>query len=59
MKMLGYILAILVATVPLLWLEDYTITHPVWWTATSLYYLGRLFGYFEGLKEKEDESCKE
>ena len=59
MKILSYILIALVATVPGLWIENYIFTAPIWWTVVLAYLLGRLFGYFAGKREKEDEKCKE
>ena len=59
MKILSYILVVLVATVPRLWIKDYTPISPVWWTVTQAWIIGNLFGYLEGLrkgkKEKENE----
>ena len=39
-----YILAILIAIVPLLWIEDYYFTNAVWWTVIGAWHLGTLFG---------------
>lgn len=47
MKFLRYLFAGLIAVLPMLWLDDYTITNPVWWTVVSAWHLGTLFGYFE------------
>ena len=54
MKILSYILIALVATVPTFWIENYILS-PIWWTVVAAHLLGRLFGYFEGLKEKKKE----
>lgn len=55
MKVIKYLLIALVATVPGLWIENYSFTTPVWWTVVLAYLIGRLFGYFEGLKKKEKD----
>lgn len=59
MRLLSYLLTVVVATIPMLWIEQYTVTNPICWTVVVAHLLGRLFGYFEGLckkkKEKEDE----
>ena len=55
MKILNYILTVLIATVPNLWIEDYTVTNPIWWTVTSSWIIGNCFGYLEGLREKKKE----
>lgn len=47
MRFLSYIFAILVATLPMLWIDDYRITNSIWWTVTLAWHLGRLFGWFE------------
>lgn len=53
MRIISFILIALVATVPGLWIKEYIFTNPVWWTVLSAHLLGRLFGYFEGKKDKE------
>ena len=53
MRLLSYLLTVAVTTVPMLWIEQYTVTNPICWTVVLAYLVGRLFGYFEGLKEKE------
>lgn len=61
MKILNYILTVLIATVPRLWIEDYIVTNPIWWTVTLSWIIGNCLGNLEGLckKDKEDKSCKE
>ena len=53
MKIIKYLLIAFVATVPGLWIENYSFTTPIWWTVVLAHLIGRLFGYFEGLKNKE------
>lgn len=53
MRIISFILIALVATVPTLWVENYIFTNPIWWTVVIAYFLGNLFGYFEGLRKKE------
>ena len=55
MRILNYILIILVATVPGFWIENYAETYSVFWTVLAAHLLGRLFGYFEGKRERKDE----
>ena len=55
MRIISFILIALVATVPGLWIKEYTFTNPVWWTVVIANFLGNLFGYFEGLKKKEKQ----
>lgn len=58
MKILNFILIALVATVPGLWIKEYTFTNPVWWTVVLASFFGNLFGYLEGIKKKEKENNK-
>ena len=59
MRIISFILIALVATIPALWIENYIFTNTIWWTVVMAYFLGNLFGYFEGIrkekKEKDDE----
>lgn len=55
MRLLSYLLTVVVATVPMLWIEQYTVTNPICWTVVAAHLLGRLFGYFEGRKEKRNK----
>ena len=55
MRLLSYLLTVVVATVPMLWIEQYTVTNPICWTVVAAHLLGRVFGYFEGRKEKKKE----
>ena len=59
MKILDYVLTALVGVVPMFWIEDYTVTSPVWWTVVLAWIISKQLGYFTGLEEKEDETCKE
>ena len=58
MRILGTILSCIVAVLPIVWLENYTVTNSIWWTVVLAWAFGRLFGYFEGLKAKEKENEK-
>jgi hypothetical protein len=51
MRKLGYLFAIIVAILPMLWTENYTFRNPVWWTVVIAWYGGRLFGWFEGMED--------
>ena len=53
MRIISYLLTGLVATIPGLWIEEYTFTKPVWWTVVLVYFFGNLFGYFEGIRKKK------
>lgn len=55
MRLLSYLLTVAVATVPMLWIEEYAITNPICWTVVASHLIGRLFGYFEGLKKEKDD----
>ena len=55
MKILNYVLVALIAVVPIFWIENYTVTNPVWWTVVSAWIIGRLFGYLDGKREEGDE----
>ena len=59
MKILHYVRVALIAVVPGLWIKDYTVTNPIWWTVVLAWNISNLIGYFEGQKEKEKELCKE
>jgi hypothetical protein len=58
--LIKYIFVGLAATVPSLWIEEYTFTNPIWWTVMLILLLGNFNGYMEGIKknkekEKQDE----
>ena len=55
MRILSYMLIILVATVPGFWIENYAENYSVFWTVLGAHLLGRLFGYFEGKRVKDDK----
>ena len=55
MRLLSYLLTAVIATVPMLWIEQYTITNPIWWTVVIANFLGNLFGRFEGIAENKKE----
>lgn len=58
MKIIIYILTALIASAPMLWIEEYTPSKPVWWTVIIVWLLGQAIGYIEGLKEKKKEKTK-
>ena len=39
-----YILPLIVAFVPGLWIEDYNLTNPIWWTVMATWFFGDLRG---------------
>lgn len=47
MKHLGLLFTILISILPMLWIEDYTVSHSIWWTVMGAWLLGRVFGWFE------------
>lgn len=47
MKYLSYILAGLIAVLPMIWIDNYTISNPVWWTVVGAWHFGRLLGMME------------
>ena len=59
MKIIIYILTALIASVPILWIEEYTPSKPVWWTVVIIWFLGNGLGYLEGLYEKKKEKKDE
>ena len=46
MKFLRYLFAGLIAVLPMLWIDDYTIHNPIWWTVVLAWHLGMVFGYY-------------
>lgn len=54
MKYLSYFLSGLIAVLPMLWIEDYTLTNPVWWTVFSAWNLGRIWTLIEVFFDKEN-----
>lgn len=42
-----YILAILVAVLPMLWIPNYDFTNPIWWTVILAWHFGTLYGAFD------------
>ena len=54
MKILHYVMTALIAVIPGLWIEDYTVTNPVWWTVVLAWIISNPIGYFEGLKKGEE-----
>ena len=59
MKILNYVLIAIIAIVPKLWIDDYTITNPIWWTVTQAWMIGNCLGYLEGLHKKKEEKENE
>ena len=55
MKIITYILTALIASAPILWIEEYLPSKPVWWTVITVWVLGNLVGYLEGRKERKSE----
>lgn len=51
MKILGYLLSIIIAILPTLWIENYTFMNPVWWTVIIAWFGGRLFGWLEDMED--------
>lgn len=47
MKTYRYIFAILIAIVPMLWIDNYTIHNSIWWTVVLTWHLGVWFGYID------------
>lgn len=47
MRFLGYFFTMLIAILPMLWIDNYNLDNSVWWTVNVVWFLGRLFGYFE------------
>lgn len=47
MRKLSFFIAIIVAILPMLWIEDYTFRNPVWWTVMIAWHGGCLFGWLE------------
>lgn len=47
MKVYRYILAVLIAILPMLWIDNYTICNPIWWTVVLAWHLGTLFGHID------------
>ena len=43
-KIMRYILAILVAALPMLWIPDYFFTNPIWWTVVLAWHFGTIYG---------------
>ena len=58
MKIISYILIALVATIPSLWIKEYIVTNPIWWTVVISHLVGRLFGYLDGKKERKNKDEK-
>lgn len=47
MKIYRYILAVLIALLPALWIDNYTLYNPVWWIVVLAWHFGTLFGYID------------
>lgn len=59
MKHLGLLFTIIISVLPMLWIENYTVTNPTWWTVVGVYILGRIIGCIES--EENDngmDQCK-
>ena len=56
MKIVSYILTALIASVPILWIDDYAPTNPVWWTVIAVWTLGHLIGWFDGFRERKGKT---
>ena len=47
MKALGMLFSVIVAILPMLWINDYVYTNPIWWTVMGAWFFGRMFGWIE------------
>lgn len=47
MKIYRYIFAVLIAMLPMLWIDNYTICNPIWWTVVLAWHFGTLFGHID------------
>ena len=47
MRFLRYLFAGLIAVLPMLWIDNYNIINPVWWTVVLAWHLGTWFGYYD------------
>lgn len=53
MKIVRYMFMGLVATLPRLWIDDYTIRSPIFWTVIVVGNLGLMIGALEKLCERD------
>jgi hypothetical protein len=42
-------MTIFICTIPKLWIEDYTLTNPIFWTVFGAWFIGLVFGFIEGV----------
>lgn len=59
MKILHYVMVALIAVIPKFWIEDYTVTNPIWWTVVLAWIISNAIGYLEGIKKGEREKDNE
>ena len=50
-KIIGFVLTIIISILPRLWIENYTLTNPIWWTVMTVWLIGRLLGWIEGWED--------
>ncbi len=54
MKYLRLTLTMLVATLPMLWIENYTVTNSIFWTVYVSFFIGSILGYIEGMLDNNE-----
>ena len=45
--MISLLFTVTISVLPMLWIEDYTVTNPIWWTVIIVGMLGRIIGRHE------------
>lgn len=56
MKHLHNFINFLIVILPMLWIEDYTISNPILWTVFGVAFFSILNGYFECVDEEDENN---
>lgn len=49
MKVIIFILTFVIALLPRLWIENYNMSNPIFWTVLIVWFFGNIFGFLEAM----------
>jgi len=54
MKHIRLLISIFVPIIPILWIEDYNLANPIWWTVFGAFWVGKILGLLEAFFDEEN-----
>ena len=49
MKFIIFILTFVIALLPNIWISNYNMSNPIFWTVMIVWFLGNIFGFLEAM----------